>query len=117
MRLALVLACACRTGTVAFDGPLRVSANGRCLTFQNGEPFDYVADTPWPLLASLDIDDTAAHWDFEGERGQARVNADGDSATRWTIPLHLRRSGPEFFEPLGVGALLEEPQPQCRQDE
>ncbi|MDE0038593.1 MAG: DUF4038 domain-containing protein [Gammaproteobacteria bacterium] len=105
-RLALVLGCVACAGTVAFDGPLAVSANGRYLTFQNGEPFYYVADTPWQLLASLDLgetreyidiraaqgftalqlvatpwsfDDTAAHWDFEGETGQSRVNADGEA--------------------------------------
>ena len=104
-RLTLVLACVACAGTVAFDGPLTVSANGRYLTFQNGEPFYYVADTPWQLLASLDMDatreyidiraaqgftalqlvatpwsfdDTATRWDFEGETGQARGNADGE---------------------------------------
>ena len=88
----------------AFDGPLQVSANGRYLTYADGAPFYYVADTPWQLLASLDLDDaktfidhrakqgftalqlvatpwsfddTAASWDFEGEQGQARTNAYG----------------------------------------
>lgn len=88
----------------AFDGPLKVSDNGRYLTWADGQPFYYVADTPWQLLASLSLpdtkeyidrraeqgftalqlvatpwsfDDTAAGWDFEGEQGQARVNAGG----------------------------------------
>ena len=89
-----------------FDGPLKVSENGRHLTYASGKPFYYVADTPWQLLASLNsaetreyidiraeqgftalqlvatpwsFDDTAARWDFEGERGQARFNAAGDA--------------------------------------
>ena len=89
----------------SFDAPLAVSANGRYLIDADGAPFYYVADTPWQLLASLDLadtkeyidiraaqgftalqlvatpwsfDDRAAHWDFEGERGQARVNAAGE---------------------------------------
>lgn len=105
-RLTLVLACAACGWTFAFDGPLKVSANDRYLAFQDGEPFYYVADTPWQLLASLDIeeskeyidiraaqgftalqlvatpwsfDDTATRWDFEGETGQARVNAYGEA--------------------------------------
>ena len=104
-RLTLAIGCAACAWAGAFDGPLKVSANGRHLTFQSDEPFYYVADTPWQLLASLGIeetkeyidiraaqgftalqlvatpwsfDDTAAHWDFEGEVGQARVNADGE---------------------------------------
>lgn len=104
-RLTLAIGCAVCAWAIAFDGPLKVSANGRYLTFRSGEPFYYVADTPWQLLASLGIDDTreyidiratqgftalqlvatpwsfddtAAHWDFEGETGQARVNADGE---------------------------------------
>ena len=93
-------------GCVTFDGPLAVSENGRYLTWRNGTPFYYVADTPWQLLASLDLpatkeyvdiraeqgftalqlvatpwsfDDAAARWDFEGEQGQARVNAYGEA--------------------------------------
>ncbi|MYA17212.1 MAG: DUF4038 domain-containing protein [Gammaproteobacteria bacterium] len=105
-RLTLAAGWAVCAWAGAFDGPLKVSSNGRYLTFQSGEPFYYVADTPWQLLASLDIDatkeyidvraaqgftalqlvatpwsfdDTAAHWDFEGETGQARVNAQGEA--------------------------------------
>jgi len=88
----------------AFDGPLAVAESGRHLTWQDGTPFYYVADTPWQLLASLELpeakeyidiraeqgftalqlvatpwsfDDAAARWDFEGEHGQARGNAYG----------------------------------------
>ena len=105
-RLTLAVACAACTWAGGFDGPLKVSANGRYLTWQSDEPFYYVADTPWQLLASLDIDetreyidiraaqgftalqlvatpwsfdDTAAHWDFEGETGQARTNAQNEA--------------------------------------
>lgn len=94
------------TSAAAFDGPLGVSANGRNLAFADGAPFYYVADTPWQLLASLPLDeareyidirhrqgftalqlvttpwsfdDRAAHWDFEGETGQARTNAYGEA--------------------------------------
>ena len=101
----LVAALAVQTASAAFDGPLEVSPNGRYLVQADGSPFYYVADTPWQLLASLDLadtreyidiraaqgftalqlvatpwsfDDRAANWDFEGERGQARVNANGD---------------------------------------
>ena len=97
--MAAVTACA------TFNGPLEVSDNGRYLVRADGRPFYYVADTPWQLLASLDLSDTkeyidiradqgftamqlvatpwsfddrAARWDFEGEQGQARVNANGD---------------------------------------
>ena len=93
-------------GCTTFDGPLAVSDNGRYLTQADGTPFYYVADTPWQLLASLGLaetreyidiradqgftalqlvatpwsfDDRAARWDFEGEQGQARVNADGEA--------------------------------------
>lgn len=104
-RLMLAIGCAACAWAGAFDGPLKVSANGRHLTFQSDEPFYYVADTPWQLLASLGLeetreyidiraaqgftalqlvatpwsfDDTATRWDFEGETGQARVNAEGE---------------------------------------
>ena len=109
---ALLAACvlavagtAAPVGRAAFDGPIEVSANGRYLTWADGTPFYYVADTPWQLLASLTLadaqayidiraaqgftglqlvatpwsfDDGAASWDFEGEQGQARTNANGD---------------------------------------
>ena len=98
---AVASVSACTT----FNGPLEVSDNGRHLVQADGTPFYYVADTPWQLLASLDLpdtkeyidiradqgftvvqlvatpwsfDDRAARWDFEGEQGQARVNANGD---------------------------------------
>ena len=101
-----ILTLALAANAVAFDGPLVVSDNGRHLAFADGTPFYYVADTPWQLLASLPLDeakeyidirrsqgftalqlvatpwsfdDRAAHWDFNGERGQARVNADGEA--------------------------------------
>ena len=97
--------CAVMSVSTPFDGPLQVSANGRHLTWHDGTPFYYVADTPWQLLASLDLpqtkeyidiraaqgftalqlvatpwsfDDAAARWDFEGEQGQARTNAYGE---------------------------------------
>ena len=99
--MAAVLGGGCTT----FDGPLEVSDNGRYRTSADGQPFYYVADTPWQLLASLDLaetreyidihaeqgftalqlvatpwsfDDRTARWDFEGEQGQARVNAGGE---------------------------------------
>ena len=98
---AVASVSACTT----FNAPLEVSDNGRHLVRADGTPFYYVADTPWQLLASLDLpdtkeyidiradqgftvvqlvatpwsfDDRAARWDFEGEQGQARVNANGD---------------------------------------
>lgn len=100
-----VVAMASLTACTTFNGPLEVSDNGRHLVWADGAPFYYVADTPWQLLASLDLpdtkeyidiradqgftavqlvatpwsfDDRAARWDFEGEQGQARVNANGD---------------------------------------
>ena len=99
------MACVLTSGGVGFDAPLAVSDDGRYLTYADGTPFYYVADTPWQLLASLTLEDAkayidvraeqgftalqlvatpwsfdqrAAHWDFEGERGQARVNAYGE---------------------------------------
>ena len=106
-RFGTALAAALTVGACAtFDGPLAVSDNGRYLTLRDGTPFYYAADTPWQLLASLDLpdtkeyidiraaqgftalqlvatpwsfDDRAARWDFEGEQGQARVNAYGDA--------------------------------------
>lgn len=101
----MLVACALTPVSRPFDGLLQVSANGRHLTWRDGTPFYYVADTPWQLLASLDLpqakeyidiraaqgftvlqlvatpwsfDDAAAHWDFEGEKGQARTNAYGE---------------------------------------
>ena len=89
---------------VPITGPLAVSQSGRYLTYADGSPFYYVADTPWQLLASLSLeeaktyinyrteqgftalqlvatpwsfDDTAAHWNFDGEIGQSRINAYG----------------------------------------
>ena len=100
-----LVALASVTACTTFNGPLAVSDNGRHLVWADGEPFYYVADTPWQLLASLDLpdteeyidiraeqgftavqlvatpwsfDDRAARWDFEGEQGQARVNAHGE---------------------------------------
>lgn len=100
-----LVALAAVTACTTFNGPLDVSDNGRHLVWADGKPFYYVADTPWQLLASLDLadtkeyidiraeqgftafqlvatpwsfDDRAARWDFEGEQGQARVNANGD---------------------------------------
>lgn len=97
----LAMSTACTT----FNGPLEIADNGRHLARADRTPFYYVADTPWQLLASLDIaeskeyidiraaqgftalqlvatpwsfDDRAARWDFEGEQGQARTNANGD---------------------------------------
>ena len=104
--IVLVLGnCVAASDSPSFDAPLAVSVNGRYLIDAAGAPFYYVADTPWQLLASLDLaetkeyidirasqgftalqlvatpwsfDDRAANWDFEGERGQARVNAAGE---------------------------------------
>ena len=104
--IVLVLGnCVAASDSPSFDAPLAVSANGRYLIDAAGTPFYYVADTPWQLLASLNLadtkeyidirasqgftalqlvatpwsfDDRAANWDFEGERGQARVNAAGE---------------------------------------
>ena len=100
-----VVALAAATACTTFNGPLEVSDDGRHLVWADGKPFYYVADTPWQLLASLDLEDTkeyidiraeqgftalqlvatpwsfddrAARWDFEGEQGQARVNANGE---------------------------------------
>ena len=103
--LVTAMGAAALAGCASFNGPLAVSENGRYLTWHDATPFYYVADTPWQLLASLDLpetreyidlraeqgftalqlvatpwsfDDAAARWDFEGEQGQARVNADGE---------------------------------------
>ena len=103
--LVTAMGAAALAGCASFTGPLAVSENGRYLTWHDATPFYYVADTPWQLLASLDLpetreyidlraeqgftalqlvatpwsfDDAAARWDFEGEQGQARVNADGE---------------------------------------
>jgi len=89
---------------IPISAPLSLSESGRHLTYADGKPFYYVADTPWQLLASLSLgetksyidhrsaqgftalqlvatpwsfDDTAANWDFEGQIGQSRVNAGG----------------------------------------
>ena len=110
-----------------FDGPLRVDASGRYLETASGEPFYYVADTPWQLLASLDLDatrefieirrgqgftalqlvatpwsfdDTAANWDFEGEVGQARVNAAGDAPFAFRADHHHGTQNVDFERPV-----------------
>ncbi|MCY3839937.1 MAG: DUF4038 domain-containing protein [Gammaproteobacteria bacterium] len=81
-RLALVLACVSCAGSVAFDGPLKVSANGRYLTHQSGEPFYYVADTPWQLLASLGIDETREYIDIRAAQGFTALQL---VATPWSF--------------------------------
>jgi len=87
-----------------FGGPLKVSDTARYLTYDDGTPFYYVADTPWTLLSALPLtdamayidiragqgftalqvistpwsfDDTADKWDFNGQNGKARRNAEG----------------------------------------
>ena len=101
----IVLALVGCATAAKFEGPLKIGENGRHLAYADGRPFYYVADTPWQLLASLELaeareyidirarqgfsalqlvatpwsfDDTAAGWDFEGEHGQSRVNAYGE---------------------------------------
>ncbi len=88
-----------------FRGPLKVGNTGRYLTYADGTPFYYVADTPWTLLSALTLadakeyidirtgqgftglqmistpwsfDNGADNWNFNGERGKGRNNANGD---------------------------------------
>lgn len=81
-RLTLAIGCAVCASAIAFDGPLKVSANGRYLTFRSGEPFYYVADTPWQLLASLGIDDTREYIDIRATQGFTALQL---VATPWSF--------------------------------
>ncbi len=44
--------------------PLKVSANGRHLTYQNGSPFLVVADAAWQLLRKLNYTDAVQYMDI-----------------------------------------------------
>ena len=61
----MAAAAACAT----FNGPLEVSDNGRHLVRADGKPFYYVADTPWQLLASLDLSGTKEYIDIRADQG------------------------------------------------
>ena len=50
-------------------GDLRVSQNGRHLVHVDGEPFFYLGDTAWQLLASLSREETVRYFEDRARKG------------------------------------------------
>lgn len=64
---ACVLACAA-SATAAFNGPLRVSDNGRYFVAHDGKPFLWLGDSAWPLLSQYTLQEAE---DYITNRKQA----------------------------------------------
>src|SRR5690554_4805788 len=48
---------------------LKVHENGRCLVWQNGEPFFYLGDTAWELFHRLNLEETDLYLQTRAEQG------------------------------------------------
>ena len=84
--------------------PLRVSANHRFLEDSAGQPFLYVADTPWHLLTRLTEDDTERYLHARAAQGFTAIQielvpegADGSVTNRSGEPV--------FFQPFDLASL------------
>ncbi len=79
--ISLLLACGLLVGPLKTPGRaqderrLRVSENGRYLTYDDGTPFFYLGDTAWELFHRLDRDEAARYLNNRAQKGFTVIQA------------------------------------------
>lgn len=81
----------CEGGTTAPSWPLKVSGDGRRLTYSSGEPNFYCADTGWVTLSRLSIADAKRYIDIKSSQGFNAIQA---SLTVWNRSNSGSRGAP-----------------------